>query len=533
MPYCLYVRKSRADAEAEARGEGETLSRHITILLDLAKRRGLDVTQIYREIVSGETIAARPVMQQVLQEVEQGAWEGVLVMEVERLARGDTIDQGIVAQTFKYSNCKIITPMKDYSPDNEYDEEYFEFGLFMSRREYKTINRRLQTGRRASANEGKFVGSIPPYGYERVRLVGAKGNTLKPVPEEAEIVKLIYKLYTVGVEQPDGSCRRLGISLIVRYLNDAGIKPRISKDWSFSSVRGILCNPVYIGKIHWNSRPQKKKVVDGRVVVYRPRVKTDKYILRDGLHPALISEETFNLAQELLSKNPPNPISQKGVLKNPLSGIVFCADCGLGMRRRPYGSRREADTLMCANTACKNVSSDLKLVEARILEALREWLSEYRVKWETEYKNEFDDVSIVAMKEANLRRLEKEFSTLKKQLDSTHDLLEQGVYTTDQFLERSRAVSERMAQNERDRIALGQDIEKEQAREVSRVLIIPKVEKLLDVYESLPDAKSKNDMLKEVLEKVVYKKETRARWSGGSLDNFEIVIYPRIPSSVG
>lgn len=130
--------------EAEAHGEGETLARHEKLLLELAKKRSYNVTQIYREVVSGETIAARPVMQQLLQEVERGLWEGVIVMEVERLARGDTIDQGIMAQTFKYSGTLIITPLKVYDPNNEYDEEYFEFGLFMSRREYKTINRRLQ-----------------------------------------------------------------------------------------------------------------------------------------------------------------------------------------------------------------------------------------------------------------------------------------------------------------------------------------------------------------------------------------------------
>lgn len=59
-------------------------------------------------------------------------------MEIERLARGDTIDQGIVAQTFKYSGTRIITPARDYDPSSEADEEYFEFGLFMSRREYQT-----------------------------------------------------------------------------------------------------------------------------------------------------------------------------------------------------------------------------------------------------------------------------------------------------------------------------------------------------------------------------------------------------------
>ncbi len=49
------------------------------------------------------------------------------------------IDQGIVSQAFKYSGTRIITPTKTYDPNNEFDEEYFEFGLFMSRREYQTI----------------------------------------------------------------------------------------------------------------------------------------------------------------------------------------------------------------------------------------------------------------------------------------------------------------------------------------------------------------------------------------------------------
>ena len=103
QPYCIYLRKSRADMEAEAHGEGETLARHEKLLLEVARRGQYNVTQIYREIVSGETIAARPVMQRLLQEVEQGLWDGVLVVEVERLARGDTIDQGIVAQAFTQS----------------------------------------------------------------------------------------------------------------------------------------------------------------------------------------------------------------------------------------------------------------------------------------------------------------------------------------------------------------------------------------------------------------------------------------------
>lgn len=526
MPYCLYVRKSRADAEAEARGEGETLTRHINILLELAKRRKLDVTQIYRELVSGETIAARPVVQQVLQEVEQGIWDGVLVMEVERLARGDTIDQGIVAQTFKFSGTRIITPMKEYDPDNEFDEEYFEFGLFMSRREYKTINRRLQRGRLSSVEEGKYVSSVPPYGYTRVRIKGDKGFTLEPVPEEAEIVRLIFSLYTKGEAQPDGSFRRLGVSLIVRRLNNLKIPPRKSKDWSVATVRDILINPVYIGKIRWNWRPTVKKRMDGRVVTERPRAAIDKCILVDGLHPPIIEEKTFYKAQELMSTNPPRPLGERNIVKNPLAGVIYCGKCGHSMSRRPYTNTDYPASLMCPNTACRNVSSPLYLVEKRLLEALNEWLSEYRLQWEVELPE--DDASAVKLKEKALRRLWSEYDTLKTQLNNTHDLLEQKIYTTEQFLERTQHLSERIKQNEADRAALGNDIEAEKAMGIGRQLVIPKVEQLLDVYEALPDARAKNDMLKEVLEKVEYFKDKGGRWSG-STDSFELVLYPRIP----
>ena len=75
--YCVYLRKSRADAEAERRGEGETLARHEAALTALAERLCIVISKIYREVVSGETIAARPVMRQLLGEVEQGLWDGV------------------------------------------------------------------------------------------------------------------------------------------------------------------------------------------------------------------------------------------------------------------------------------------------------------------------------------------------------------------------------------------------------------------------------------------------------------------------
>ena len=192
--YAIYLRKSRADAEAEAMGQGETLARHRRTLTELAAARGLDIGETYEEIVSGDTIADRPEMQRLLSDVQAGRWQGVLVMEIERLARGDSIDQGIVAQTFKYSNTLIVTPAKTYDPQDDADEEFFEFSLFMARREYKTIKRRLQAGRLASVREGKYMGTRPPFGYRRIKLQGEKGWSLEIIPDQADIVRMIYQL---------------------------------------------------------------------------------------------------------------------------------------------------------------------------------------------------------------------------------------------------------------------------------------------------------------------------------------------------
>ena len=526
MPYCLYVRKSRADIEAETRGEGETLTRHINTLLELAKRRHLNVTQIHREIVSGETIAARPIMQQLLSEVEEGMWEGVLVMEVERLARGDTIDQGLVAQAFKFSNTKIITPIKDYDPNNEFDEEYFEFGLFMSRREYKTINRRLQRGRLASVKEGKYVGSKSPYGYERVKLEKDKGFTLKPIPEEADVVKMIYQLYTTGELNEDGTYERIGVSRIARRLNSLKISPRVNDTWSTASLRDILTNPIYIGKIRWNWRKTVKTINNGQVSKSRPRSTADNYFLCDGLHPAIIDESVFNKAQELMNSNPPRPIGVMKSCKNPLSGLVICSKCGRRMVRRPY-SNGYPDIIMCDTIGCDQVGSFLSVVEKRVLKSLENWLTAYEIEYGLNDTNQNEYRMQIEVNKKALERLKSEYQKLNSQLDSCHDLLEQGVYSIEQFLERSQKLASRIKENEDKRAELEKQIATDNRRIGSYVELIPKIKYLLEVYDSLNSPKEKNDLLKEVLEKVVYTKDKGGRWHS-SPDDFEVVIYPKL-----
>ncbi len=526
MSHCLYLRKSRADLDAEARGEGETLARHEKALLELGKRQKLNITQIYREIVSGETIAARPVMQQLLSEVEQGIWDGVLVMEVERLARGDTIDQGIVAQTFKLSGTKIITPVKTYDPNNEYDEEYFEFGLFMSRREYKTINRRLQRGRIASVKEGKYIGNKSPYGYVRKKLEHDKGFTLAPEPEQAPILKMIFELYTRGEQQPDGTYADMGISKIVRKLNNLKILPANGDVWVNTSIQGMLRNPVYIGKIRWSARPIKKKMVDGQLVTERPRAKQEDWIMADGLHDALIDNATWELAQQKLSTNLSRPCPKQYQTMNPLAGLIVCGVCGRKMVRRPYTNCNYPDTLMCAVTSCNNISSQLDYVEERVLQSLQQWLNNYKLT----YGKQPVAASQMSIKKKALKNTQTELKALEKQRDNIYDLLEKGVYTTDVFLERSQSINDKICELQASLSKINAEIEREALTEQSQKTIIPKAEHVLSEYKKAKTAAEKNDLLKSVIEKAVYTKTVNGRWHNKP-DEFELMLYPKLPTN--
>lgn len=515
--YAEYLRKSRADLEDEAQGKEDTLIRHERILLELAKKHKLNVTAIFKEVVSGETIASRPVMQQLLSEVESGKYKGVLVVEVERLARGDTMDQGLVAQTFKYSNTKIITPTKTYDPNDEFDEEYFEFGLFMSRREYKTINRRLQRGRISSVNEGKYVGNKPPYGYVRVKLEKEKGFTLKPDTEQAKVVKLIYQLFTEGEKQEDGSYKRLGTSLIARKLNDLEIKPMYGDMWVWWSILGILTNPVYMGKIRWNRRPTVKKMVDGKITKSRPV--SDNVIIVDGLHEAIVSEETYNLAQCIFESNQTRVKNNKG-LTNPFAGLIICGKCGRHMQLRPKGVRTPYDTLVCPAGACKNVSSRFESVENKILLSLEGILNEFVINLDKKYVN--NNNSEINVIEQKLQQCNNELAEAKKQLNTIYDSYEKGIYSSDIFVERSKILSERINDLQNAIKKLEHQQEKVSGNIDNTEYIIPMITQILDTYHKLPTAQAKNDLMKKVIKSITYTKERSGAWKDVDPDDYTL-----------
>ncbi|WP_432400870.1 recombinase family protein [Wukongibacter sp. M2B1] len=505
---CIYLRKSRADEEAEKYNKGETLSKHKKILLKVAKDMGLNIIKIRQEIVSGESLVHRPEMLELLKEVENGLYESVLCMDLDRLGRGNMQEQGLILETFKKSNTKIITPRKIYNLRDEFDEEYSEFEAFMARKELKIINRRLQRGRIRSIEDGNYIATLPPYGYE-IHYDG-KIRTLKPHPQQAEIVKLIFQLYTR---------ENLGCKKIANKLNQLGYKSYTNKEWSNASVNNIIKNEVYTGKVQWkkNKITKSNKPNQNKEVKIRPK---DEWITAYGKHEAIISDELYKSAQRILKNRSHVPHNTK--ITNPLAGIIKCKLCGASMVYRPYGKRDPH--IVCYNN-CGNKSSKFIYIEERLLKGLQKWLINYKAKWDELPPPKRPNMdALVDIQKNALKHLKAELAQLEKQRDNLHDFLERGVYDVDTFINRYSTINNRIEKVQLNINKTRRDLESTRDNIDNQREMVPMVENVLDLYASSIDPEKKNKLLKTILNHAEYRKMKHQR-----NDQFILTLYPKLP----
>jgi site-specific DNA recombinase len=512
---CMYLRKSRADIDAEARGEGETLAKHKKALLKVAKHQNLNIIKIREEIVSGESLAFRPEMLKVLQEVEQGHYDAVLCMDMDRLGRGNMREQGIILETFKNAKTKIITTRKTYDLDDEWDEEYTEFETFMARKELKIITRRLQGGRVRSVEDGNYIGTRPPYGYE-IKKLGPKERILVPHTEQATVVKMIFEWYT-----HDDPRQRIGASKIANKLNEMGHKTYTGINWTNSSVLTILKNAVYAGRLQWKKKEQKKSLKPGKVRDTRTRPK-EEWIDVEGKHEPIVSPTLFKKAQDVLKKRYHVPFQQQNGITNPLAGLIACHMCGSSMVYRPY--TKQKPHLICYNRFCESKSTRFEFVEERLLKGLEIWLHHYKTQQEDLRPEEEKNENEILLRQQALSALEKELVEIEKQKGRLHDFLERGIYDEETYLERSQTLAERYEKTKTAIRDVSVMLEIETARDQARSDFIPQVENVLSLYPDTDDPKKKNNLLKSVLEKAVYRKEKTQRG-----DDFSLDLHPKLP----
>lgn len=494
--YAIYLRKSRADLEAEKLGEGETLARHKKILTELAARKGLYIGEIYQEIVSGaESVKDRPEIKRLIEDCYAGKYRGIIIIEVTRLSRGSQGDAQIIMDCLKYANMNkgllVVTPTKVYDVANNHDdEEYMEFELFMSRREYKMIKRRMDRGKIQSIVEGNYMGSYRPYGYDILKTKTAR--TLIPNEDEAPYVKLMFEWAVKENMSARKIAERLDTLGVPTYTGEA--------EWNGATIKTILTNPIYMGRVRWNDRMQVKTMVDGELVTSRPRSNhTDHYMEYDGKHKqhALVDEETFNAAS---SRFYSDRTKSNLKLQNPLAGLFRCKNCGHAMVHQAFKKKPTvAPRYLHRQSAKCKVKS---VIASDVINALSHALKLYIEDFETKIDNlpDVDENSIIGQIEA----LQAELRKTERKLSKLFDAWEDEKITDNDFVKRKAVNTQRIESIKKQMDALEDSIpEKEEYQE--------KIMYLSDALDALSDetldADIKNEYLKRIIHQIEYSRE--------------------------
>lgn len=645
-----YFRKSRKDEEQYKNEDTEkTLARHIKTIQEWAINVfgvPIPLKNIKKEVVSGDNIDDRPVIQEVLRSIENPHFRAVICVDVQRLGRGDLEDQGKLIKILQFSNTKVLTPNQWFDLNNKFDKKFFEQKMRESREYLEYVKEIMGNGRIRSVLDATYPHSTAPYGYNRVRIENSKGFTLIYNQEEYDVCKLMINTLKNGlhiqytVQEHDSItsiCKTFGIvkenllnsndhidlqnknminididnpgtSIIANYLNFLEIKPRKSFQWTPAMVRNILLSPAAHGFVSWNKRKKIVKLQNGIFIKSRPINKDDVTIVKGRWEP-IFSEEEIEIIDNYFSKKQ-RPIRKDKTIKNPLMGLIKCEICDSKMQRRPYYNNHSInsknkrtfeidknklrvllrehkgnlslsniahqlhiskyvvehwfaadekkftipyaekwfelkkllnintdefdqaitifkkndvphiDTLICTKHGCTNISSDLILVEKKVIDMLKVILIDYKdyvdnyetkIKQETQTNNE------------TLKIINKNLEMQKKKLDNLCDLLETGIYSKELFIERKNKIDLEIINLEQKKKALSTNNNANKLESIQKM--IPLIEKVINDYDINLSPELKNRLLSSIIKVIYYKKE-----KGGKKfkENFRLKIFLKI-----
>ena len=430
--WIMYLRKSRQDDPNET--VEEVLAKHEAQLQDWAEKNlghRIPEEYIFREIVSGERISDRRELQKVLRAIESNEVAGIICKDAPRLSRGDLLDCGTLITTLQFTSTLVATPMMVYNIEDKMERRFFQDELLRGSSYLDYVKEVLATGREiAVTKRGAFIGSTAPYGYKKVKI--GKLCTLEPHETEADVVRMMYDLYL----NHDMTFHSIG-----RKLDSMGIKPRTGICWRDTSIRQIISNHHYDGKVVYGKRKTKTVIEDGKQVRKRKRLTDpEQFTVVDGAHPALVDHETFVKANEKRTNNP--RVIKDLKVSNPLAGVLVCAKCGHAMRRAPYTHADDRYSCTYHQKSCMKSIKVKDVIEAVITSLEQAELPNLKAKFST---NQGDSAAI---QQKILDGLMKQMAEYREQEETQYELLETKKYTPELFEKRNAALREKMKQCE-------------------------------------------------------------------------------------
>ena len=496
LSHLMYLRKSRQDDPNET--IEEVLAKHENILQDFAMRElggRIPEDNIYREVISGESIEEREEIKKLLSRIEDNDIHGVLVIEPQRLSRGDLIDCGTLISNFQYTSTSVVTPTMTYNLENKMERKFFQDELLRGRDYLEYTKEILMRGRIAAVKRGCYIIPTPPYGFDRIKI--GRDWTLTP-NDDADIVRLIFDWYV----NEDLAC-----NAVARRLIAEGYPSRFGGKWTGDTIRTILANVHYIGLVRYNYTKETHFVENGVRVARRKKQPDEEVIIAEGKHDGIIPAELFEAAQTKIRNNPRANIETKFV--NILSGLLKCKKCGKAMRLVQKQEPSPHRYYCKYSTPQHYKSADEPTILSALLTVLKE---EELPNLQAKVKN--GDGNAAVIQKRRLEKLSKQMEEYRQQEDKQYEFLETGKYTQELFDRRNSALREKITACEKEILQARAAIPKNINYEDKVVLL----EKAIEALENptMP-RKQKNRILRAIIKRIDYSAVDLGRGKGADI----------------
>lgn len=477
----IYLRKSRDDGEYE-----DVLAKHRDMLTSFVESKGWSYI-ILEEIASGESIIKRPQMQILLSHVEDGCYDGVVVVDFDRLSRGSYADLGMIEEAFKSTGTLIITPQRTYDLEDDSDEMTIGIKSFVSKEEYKLIKKRLRDGKINGARKGMWTSGQPsfPYYYDKLNK--------RILVDESK--RYYYR------EMVERFINGAGLTEIADWLTEHLPRQRKNtmgkqKKWSLVVVKRILSSEVHIGYVIFGKHKRKRGL--------RQVVPQEQWIKSKGKHEPLKTEEEHKKIMARLALSKEQNTKNREVL--PLSGMLYCEQCGSRMiiKTVVYKNGKKCWCAYCsgrqADKSCKQKSSVLNedfftgLYQRVVhVDDNLQWQLHEQTRVLTKYKQ------LLAVKE-------KEMEKHKQAIDRLYEMREEDNIDKGSFIERKKVRDEQIQALEKEIEGLRLAIQ-EQKDMPSLDKIRQQIKIFKERWRYIESVQERNRLLKRIVGKIMYHRE--------------------------
>ena len=502
----IYIRLSQEDKDKKYESDSESVINQKELLRGYVKNNNFNLVKEYVDDGYSGTDFERPGFQNMLEDINNKKINCVIVKDLSRLGRDHVMTGYYIETFFPENNIRFISILESYdSFKNQASNDSSTFIIACNDYYSKQNSIKIRNVLNEKRKNGKFVGSLPCFGYMRDPL--DKGH-LVPNPETAPIVKNIFKWRADGIG-PTEIANRLNKANIVTpsgYKKTNYSSRLIDRDnWNISTVKKILCNRIYTGDLvqhtqtKVNYKSKKKITLDEKL-----------WIIVENTHEALVDKETFEYVNNLRKRNTRNYEIKTNREKRLLEGKLFCKECKnrltvLYRKKQNYWSvncnRYSRDPV---RGRCYSHFYPYNYLEDQVLEQINKSIS--KLIKELDIKELNDEVVKNIHKETtNIDKIVKELQIEKEKITSRLKTLYNdrcdGVISADTYKELAGESEQKLKQ-------INENIENQNIKKYkmkNKVNTLPdytkKIKKLLDL------SKPKKELIDTLVDRIVIDKD--------------------------